>query len=257
MWDTALDAVLAMRDLGVAMAANPRQPISLLALCVAVFALSACNGESAGGAGDDGSAGSSGASSDDAGECQGSGSRYVTDVVAHQFGPGQSLGQSRFPDLIFGPPHGAGCCQGSLDTVSLGNGGTVTVAFANNAIVDGPGPDFIVFENAFEDSGSGSVFAELATVEVSADGQEWHGYPCTAVSPPYGSCAGYHPVYANPDTNDISPLDVARAGGDPFDLADLGLPLARYVRVTDRPDLTGLSGVFDLDAVAIVNAQCP
>ena len=48
--------------------------------------------------------------------------------------------------------------------------------------------------------------------------------------------------------------DPATAGGDPFDLADVGLTWARYVRVTDRP---GDGLVFDLDAIAIVNPSCP
>jgi len=49
---------------------------------------------------------------------------------------------------------------------------------------------------------------------------------------------------------------VATAGGDAFDLADVGLAEARYVRITDRGDLGGLAGVFDLDAVGIVNLEC-
>jgi hypothetical protein len=52
----------------------------------------------------------------------------------------------------------------------------------------------------------------------------------------------------------IDPTDPATAGGDPFDLADLGLAAARYVRVTDRP---GDGAVFDLDAVSIVHPRCP
>jgi hypothetical protein len=52
----------------------------------------------------------------------------------------------------------------------------------------------------------------------------------------------------------IDPLDPTVAGGDPFDLADIGAPLARFVRITDRPDVPGS---FDLDAVGIVNAACP
>jgi hypothetical protein len=64
-------------------------------------------------------------------------------------------------------------------------------------------------------------------------------------------------VLANPDENTIDPTDPAVAGGDAFDLADLGVSEARYVRITDRIDLTGSSGTFDLDAVSIVHAQCP
>jgi len=145
-----------------------------------------------------------------------------------------------------------------LDVVSLGNGGQVTVEFGGSKIVDGPGPDFIVFENAFFAAGDSSQpFAELATVEVSEDGQTWVAFPCVASGAPYGSCAGWHPVYANADENEIDPLDPSVAGGDAFDLAEIGVGSARFVRITDRSDLTGMNGVFDLDAVAVVNAECP
>jgi hypothetical protein len=61
----------------------------------------------------------------------------------------------------------------------------------------------------------------------------------------------------------ISPVDPATAGGDPYDLADLGLTRARYVRIRDRsgetcPDAGGTTSAgFDLDAISIVNAQTP
>jgi hypothetical protein len=208
---------------------------------------------------------SDGASDPDAGDgglapivCGDSSSRFVTGIVDHEFGPGQTLGQSEFPKLVLGPPRGAGCCQGSLHVTALGNGGWVIVEFSNNAIVDGPGPDFIVFENAFQPSSSpDDPFAELGTVAVSEDGVAWVEFECAATRAPYGSCAGWHPVYANSDDNDIDPLDVDSAGGDAFDLADVGVETARFVRITDRVDTTGLSGVFDLDAVGIVNALCP
>ena len=53
-----------------------------------------------------------------------------------------------------------------------GNGGSVVLAFAHNAIVDGPGDDFVVFENAFfVDGDESQVFAELAEVAISEDGE--------------------------------------------------------------------------------------
>jgi hypothetical protein len=184
-------------------------------------------------------------------------SRFITGAVEHAFGTGQNFGQNRFPAVILGPPKGGGCCQGSLDVVSLGNGGFVVVEFADTAINDGPGADFIVFENAFQFGGDpNSVFAELGTVAVSDDGQNWTEFECTATMPPYGSCSGWQPVYANAETNDIDPTDPAVAGGDAFDLADIGVSRARFVRITDRADLDGQNGVYDLDAVAIVNAVC-
>lgn len=213
-------------------------------------------------AGADGEAESSSTSSGDAGvnemeggNCGGPAHRFITEAVAHSFGPGQDFGQDQFPQIIFGPPKGAGCCAGSLDVVSLGDGGSITAAFGDNGIIDGPGPDFVVFENPFNiGNDPQNPYAELATVEVSPDGMVWTAFPCTASSYPYGACAGWHPVYANPDLNAIDPTDAAAAGGDPFDLADIGVSSARYVRVTDR---TNDGFVFDLDAISIVNALCP
>lgn len=190
--------------------------------------------------------------------CDGAGARFATSSPSHAFGPGQDIGQALFPAPVLGPPKGGGDCQGSLDVVSLGNGGSVVLAFDGNAIIDGPGPDFIVFENAFGvGCDTSNPFAELGTVSVSDDGVTWVDYPCTAVAAPYGACSGWHPVYANADTNAIDPLDPAVAGGDAYDLADVGLARARFVRVVDRVDLTGTAGVYDLDAVGIVHPACP
>jgi hypothetical protein len=173
--------------------------------------------------------------------------------VDHRFGDGQNFGQDSFPAAIFGGPRGGGTAQGSLDVVSLGDGGFVVLGFGAE-IVDGPGTDFLVFENPFDVGGDSTrPLAELGRVAVSADGETWHEFPCTADQYPYGSCAGWHPVLANVDDNDIDPFDPSVAGGDPFDLADLGLERALYVRITDVP---GDDGVFDLDAVAIVHAEC-
>ncbi len=185
-------------------------------------------------------------------------SRFATSVESFTAGPGPTFGQADLPGIVLGPPRGRGAVNGSLDVASLGNGGSITLGFSPSFIVDGPGPDFIVFENAFYVNGDPDVpFAELASVEVSDDGQNWQGFPCTATEAPFGDCAGYHPVYANVDENSIDATDPAVAGGDAFDLAELGVPSAHYVRITDRVDLIGMNGIFDLDAVSIVNAACP
>ncbi|AKV00510.1 Cell surface protein [Labilithrix luteola] len=185
----------------------------------------------------------------DGGACAaGPGARFATSVVDWHFGTGQDFNQKTgFPEAIFGPPD----ANNPFSVVSLGNGGWVIVAFEGNAIVDGPGVDFTVFENPLPN------FKELATVAVSDDGVTWHEFPCTAIKgPDYGYCAGVGIVYSS-RTNGIDPLDPAVSGGDHYDLADLGITRARYVRITDRVDLDGVDGVFDLDAVAIVNAECP
>ncbi|MEJ7731524.1 MAG: hypothetical protein WKG00_20215 [Polyangiaceae bacterium] len=212
---------------------------------------------SAGAGGDGGGASGGGGVAGGAGPvvCSERSSPFATGVISHQFGPGQDFGQDAFPGNVLGPPHGGGASAGSLDVVSLGDGGTVVLAFTDNAIVDGPGADLLVFENAFGfGPDAADVFAELAAVAVSEDGVTWVDFPCTADAPPFGACAGWHPVFANADVNTIDPTDAAVAGGDSFDLADIGLTEARFVRVTDRVDLPE---VFDLDAVAIANALCP
>ncbi len=182
---------------------------------------------------------------------------FAAELVDVTYGDGAGFGQDDAPGIILGPPHGGGCCLGSLDVLSLGNGGSITVGFLETRIVDGEGPDLVVFENAFLAGGDPDApFVELGTVEVSADGDAWHAFPCTAVEAPYGTCAGVTPVHANPDENDIDPLDPAVSGGDLFDLADVGLREARWVRIVDRPDQTGFAGIFDLDAVGVLHGRC-
>lgn len=187
--------------------------------------------------------------------CRIDGSPFATEVVNFEFGAGQDFGQDAFPARVLGGPRGGGCCEGSLDVTSLGEGGFVELGF-DSSIVDGPGTDFLVFENAFVPAGSApdSVFAEVGTVSVSQDGQTFHAFPCVESSYPFGSCAGQTPVLADVGANGQTAFDAASAGGDAFDLAELGLTWARYVRIEDRVDV---EGTFDLDAVAIVNAGCP
>lgn len=185
-------------------------------------------------------------------------SRFATSVVSFTAGNGPMTGQDELPGIVLGPPKGGGATSGSLDVATLGNGGVITLGFAPSVIVDRPGPDFIVFENPFDVGGDPmKPYAELGTVSVSDDGVTFHDFPCTATEYPYGMCAGWHPVLANADTNDLDPTDPAVAGGDAFDLADIGVKEARFVRITDRVDQTGLAGTFDLDAVSIVHAECP
>ncbi|MBM4373974.1 MAG: hypothetical protein FJ095_02740 [Deltaproteobacteria bacterium] len=175
---------------------------------------------------------------------------FASEVVNVSFGPGQSFGRDAMPRAVLGPPRGGGCCKGSLDVVSLGNGGAITVRF-DRAILDGPGPDFVVFENPFQFGQQ--IYAELGTVEVSDDGETFFEFPCTASGPPYGTCAGARPVFLD---GLEGPVDPRTAGGDPFDLAALGLASARFVRITDRPDLEPPDkGSFELDAIGIVNGS--
>jgi len=190
--------------------------------------------------------------------------RFVTKVVSFTPGDCAGFGIPNLPGVVMGPPVGGGDDQGSTDVVSLGNAGEIVVSFEPNAIVDGPGVDLLVFENPFNVGGDpNKPYAEPGEVSVSDDGVTWTTFPCTATSYPYGACAGWHPVYSNP-TNGISPVDPKVAGGDAFDLADIGVSRARYVRVRDKSHETCPSAPprpttngFDLDAMAIVNAEKP
>ena len=155
--------------------------------------------------------------------------------------------RGNMPDVVLGPPHGRGAAAGSTHVVSLGLGGSITLEMGFD-IVDGPGPDFIVFENPF------TGFVEPGQVAVSADGVAFEQFPC-ASGEPYQGCAGINFVYASPD-NDIDPTDPSLAGGDAFDLADLGAERVRYLRITDvgGVDTGGGMAGFDLDSVVAVHA---
>ncbi len=174
------------------------------------------------------------------------------DAVA-SFSPGAfaGYGQDRLPDVVLGPPVGGGA-SGSLDVLTLGDGGEIILELTDLTLVDGPGPDLLVFENAF------TGWPETGVVAVSADGVTWHEWPCDAEDADGGfpGCAGVANVWAHPD-NDIDPTDPAEAGGDAFDLADLGVASARFVRVRDSGHnvYEGVTGGFDLDAVAVVHGE--
>src|SRR5439155_1687171 len=110
--------------------------------------------------------------------------------------------ETDLPGVVLGGPRGAGAFQGSMDTFSLGLGGSIVLEFTDNVVVDGPGPDFTVFENPFLVRGTttGVPYAEPGTVSVSADGVHWAAFPCALDAPPYyPGCAGVYPVFANVD----------------------------------------------------------
>lgn len=185
-------------------------------------------------------------------------SRTIACVGSFTEGEGAGFGMDKLPEIIFGEPQGGGLKTGSTDVVSLGAGGEIIVGFGGNSIVDGPGADFIVFENAFYAGGDPTKpWKELAEVSVSDDGDEWTTFPCAADAYPYEGCAGWRAVLAGP-ASDASSFDPAEAGGDPFDLAVLGVSSARLVRIRDLSTAgQAPSAGFDLDAIAIVNAASP
>lgn len=170
---------------------------------------------------------------------------------------------------VLGAPRGAGEALGSMHVVSLHAransdggasapyGGSITLEFKDNIVVNGPGTDFTVFENVFFAGGDArSRWMEPAVVSVSKDGERFYSFPFDFVphyteggeiNPynPYcylnadGSSrgfAGVSPVYSNGGSPDPR---VPAAGGDAFDLeriAGADLDWIRFVRVTATGD---------------------
>jgi len=198
-----------------------------------------------------------------------------------------------------GPPQGAGKMEGATfndivslharinddDGASAPYGGSITLEFNDNIIVNGTGPDFIIFENVFFTKGDlEQRWIEPAIVSVSQDGRQFHIFPYDFVphykdgvinhSNPHcykKGFAGINPVYSNNGSPD--PRKWPEAGGDAFDLNEIGLDWVRFIRITSTGDnwLTDINGDkvrhatgtmacsgagtsgFDLDAVCAIN----
>lgn len=195
-------------------------------------------------------------------------SLYASEVVSFDPGKGAGWGQHYLPDNVLGEPDGAYSSSPAAErhwVLSLGAGGEVVLGF-DRPIVDGPGADFVVFENSFwiRDNPD-EVWAELGEVSVSEDGETWHTFECSKEPTKPGrwpGCAGWTPTKSY-DPQAVVPLDPEVTGGDAFDLADLGLAdlgveRVRYVRIRDMLDNTNSQAEnvgFDLDAVGVVHAE--
>ena len=135
-----------------------------------------------------------------------------------------ALGPENAYDFTTGLPSTA---PGSV--VSLGDGGSITLTFANT-ISDDLGFDFAVFENSFNDS-----FLELAFVEVSSDGVHFVRFPTHSLTQTTQQI-----VQTNSQFNAIDPTNLDslagkyRAGwGTPFDLSVLaGRPFLDVLAIT-------------------------
>jgi hypothetical protein len=219
------------------------------------------------------------------------GDPYADAVESYSIGTSGGFGLANLDAVVLGPPAGSGLYGNSLDvfslgmTTELGPPGEIVLAFTDNAIVDGPGVDFTVFENAFLSEGAfqilDTLFSEAGEVSVSQDGVAWHAFPCANAStdhPLYAGCAGVYPVLANGESDDRHPSVPTEgppigdflgqykpnvvvpdgSGGDSFDLADVGIGWARYVRIRSSDHVVGPFGTdnagFDLDAIASVNS---
>ncbi len=144
---------------------------------------------------------------------------------------------------------GAGSTMGSFDVLSLDNTlsghPSATFRWGAQRVLNGPGVDFVVFENGFEvfgTAGNPQHFMDPMVVELSVDGQTWVTFPHDYTHTPETSYsrnpnhwigfAGTQPVRLNRDTHPVDPFDPAAAGGDGFDLEQLPTdsPEAREIR---------------------------
>lgn len=170
---------------------------------------------------------------------------FASDVVEFSPGEGAGYGQDRLPAIVQGPPVGGQPMMGSIDVLSLGRGGTITLELAR-PVDDEPGVDLIVFENAFY-YGNSDVFAEPGFVEVSSNGETFVAFDCKPEQPAPNGCAGMTPRLGD-DPSWQSEL----VGGDAFDLSQIGFDApVRFVRITDASSMeaVGTTAGFDLDAV--------
>jgi hypothetical protein len=216
------------------------------------FLVSALSFVGCGGAEGDTGAGADAGSSGD-GRVHDASPPYAENVERFEPGENAGFGADDLPDVVLGPPGGA------LDVLSLGVGGEIVLGFGDRDLVDGPGADFVVFENPFYVSGDPTrVFAELGEVSVSVDGASWSIFACDVEGAGMGrfpGCAGWTPT-ATYDADVLVPLDPTVSGGDAFDLAELGVERARFVRIRDlAAEGAGNSAGFDLDAVGAIHLE--
>ena len=191
---------------------------------------------------------------------------WASGVAAYKPGPNVDA-QWQTATNALGPADVGDGANGSLDVVSLGDNGQITLTFPA-PITDGPGPDFAVFENAFDEQ-----FLELACVEVSSDGTNFFRFPNHALAK--DPVPTYPSEYMDPTAYGGLAGKHLQGTGTPFDLRALaGMPGLDPRRVThvrlvdilgdgskhdsysnaiyDQTPTWG-SGGFDLDAVGVLN----
>ena len=140
-------------------------------------------------------------------------------------------------ELAVNGVRGGGRQGGGADVFSLGNepgpegDESLVVRWSDRRVTNGPGPDFVVFENGFRLGAGEATFMDLVIVELSRDGETWvtlaHDY-VHADETEYSNLpahwvgfAGRQPVLLHEESHPVDPFDAELAGGDAFDLADL------------------------------------
>ncbi len=143
---------------------------------------------------------------------------FVDESVSHDFGNKKPKGGSQNPDNAVGPidydPK-----KKEEGYFSLGDKGHGIWRFLDNSLVNGPGPDLLIFEIG--------QYEEPCTVEISEDGETWIVI---------GEAAG--------ETSAIDIGDNAPADTEFF-----------YVRLTDTKNKGGQWPGADVDAIAAINGR--
>jgi outer membrane protein OmpA-like peptidoglycan-associated protein len=144
---------------------------------------------------------------------------YAERVVAYEVGRPAPLPEGQDPKTALGPPDYEPDKWSKPRAVSLGSGGTITLAFGEGALIDGDGPDLFIWEIG--------PSVEAMDVEISPDGEHW----IRAGRARGGACA----------------IDIA-----PYVSKD---DVFRFVRLRDVPHGEGNSDAWpgaDIDAVAVL-----
>lgn len=142
-------------------------------------------------------------------------------------------------------PAAAGSCDdvigkaGAKGTLSLGDGGYATLTF-DPPIANGPGWDFAVFENAFDD-----YFLELGFVEVSSDGEHFVRFPNTSLTPHENQVASFATLEAEHIHNLAGKYRLFY--GTPFDLDTLA--------GTPKLDVNHITHVRIIDVVGSIEPE--
>lgn len=196
---------------------------------------------------------------------------WASEVVAYAPGPGVSNQFAAASNALGAAQAGVTGGGAVSGVVSLGDNGSITLGFPR-PIRDGPGADFVVFENAFSEE-----FLELAYVEVSDDGARWARFPSHSLET---NRLDEYGLAACSDATAYGGLagKTVQGTGVAFDLALLrgnaeGVDVdgIRYVRIVDicgdgscldsygnpifDPYPTHGSPGFDLDAVGALNVD--
>ncbi|MBN8706093.1 MAG: T9SS type A sorting domain-containing protein [Bacteroidetes bacterium] len=175
-------------------------------------------------------------------------------VLSWKFGNNTDFGQSSefFPANVIGNPDTAASVTvpsaNPEHVVSLGLGGWIILEFTDNLIINGQGPDFVIFENVFWPGGDSTrSWKEPGIVSVSEDGIHFFTFPYDSVS--WSGCAGTLPTIGSEN-----PQNWPACGGNAFDLEGSGMNAVRFVKIDDRSKWNPFGSGFDLDAVVAINS---